>query len=234
MCHGIFRYFPKGILRSQWSTGMLLWGAFVCYRGEYKLVVFWITTSAHRSSTKPINMESGYEDLDARSKILQTVYNLDTRFKRYFLLKIQSRNRKHVQTLPSLFVHTEKHTKTPWCRQVAPCVTCHHQGSNLCIKYLLASYSDKNMRKLNLFSKISTSHEKTATGRWRVGVKTEQKQMELNATSFISYFSEMETNTETAETYTKIDTTETSTKWILCRAGTKPNVRRNQKDPLNH
>ena len=46
-----------------------------------------VQNTRKKSFSKPINMGSTFEDLDARISNMQTVHNLDKRFKRYSIFK---------------------------------------------------------------------------------------------------------------------------------------------------
>ena len=59
-----------------------------------------------KSSSKPIDMGSSFEDLDARSSKVKTVRNLNKRFSRYFVFKLRFKKIKEklppTRTLPFL------------------------------------------------------------------------------------------------------------------------------------
>ena len=58
-----------------------------------------------KSLSKPINMGSSFEDLDAMSLKVKTVRNLDKRFSRYFVFKLQFKKIKG-KKLPSHLLYS--------------------------------------------------------------------------------------------------------------------------------
>ena len=57
------------------------------FKPNVQLFNFWIYKK--KSLSKPIEIRSNFEDLDARSSKVKTVHNLDKRFSRYLILKLR-------------------------------------------------------------------------------------------------------------------------------------------------
>ena len=55
--------------------------------------------NVQKKLSKPVNMGSSFENLDARSSKMKTVRNLDQRFWRYFILKFRFCNKKRGKTV---------------------------------------------------------------------------------------------------------------------------------------